>query len=345
MDVEQPTKTLKCVPELWFEDGNIILQAGQSQFRLFKGILAARSAVFHDMLSLPQPADEALVQGCAVVELHDDETDAIIFLKAMFLPWYLPPFPRKTTFDIISSCLRLSHKYEVEYIRREALVHLSSGYCTTLADIDRVYASAPNPSLLQTCSWKVPTPTPSFEDIVKTIRIAVEVDALWVLPNAFLDLCCALEQPDELGRFVSPEAGIRLPQDYHMAFFRGFSSQARARNTIYSFLANAGNTSVDIPNCAPNFSNIKCQRTRLWATDVFDQHVRQLGPHPVYAPGAVSWDLMTKHMCKECIAALKTRYQSARQTYWDTLPESFGLASWAKLETMKETAIGTDPLS
>ena len=46
---------LKKDPELWFEDGNIILTAGDTQFCVYKGPLIKHSPVFRDMLSLPQP--------------------------------------------------------------------------------------------------------------------------------------------------------------------------------------------------------------------------------------------------------------------------------------------------
>lgn len=72
------------IPELWFEDGNLIVQAGHRVFRVYRGVLAARSPVFHDMLSFPQPSDSELLEGCPVVRLHDDSAEVLIFLKAIF---------------------------------------------------------------------------------------------------------------------------------------------------------------------------------------------------------------------------------------------------------------------
>ncbi|KAJ7466554.1 hypothetical protein B0H11DRAFT_1689843, partial [Mycena galericulata] len=59
------------IPELWFDDGNIVIQAGNIQFRAYRDILAARSPVFQDMLSFPQPLDSELVEGCPLVRLND----------------------------------------------------------------------------------------------------------------------------------------------------------------------------------------------------------------------------------------------------------------------------------
>lgn len=40
----------------WFDDGNIIIRAGNKRFKVWKSVLSAHSVVFHDMFSLPQPA-------------------------------------------------------------------------------------------------------------------------------------------------------------------------------------------------------------------------------------------------------------------------------------------------
>ncbi|KAJ7857819.1 hypothetical protein B0H14DRAFT_2578181 [Mycena olivaceomarginata] len=64
------------VPELWFEDDNLILHAENTVFRVSKGVLAARSSVFRDMLSFPQTvyvsyqSDRAIsIQGVSKVSV------------------------------------------------------------------------------------------------------------------------------------------------------------------------------------------------------------------------------------------------------------------------------------
>ena len=68
---------------LWFDDGSIVLQAESTQFRVYRGILAANSPVFKDMFSLPQPNGEELVEGCPVVTLHDSAVDMGHFLRSI----------------------------------------------------------------------------------------------------------------------------------------------------------------------------------------------------------------------------------------------------------------------
>ncbi|KAJ7100470.1 hypothetical protein C8R44DRAFT_566597, partial [Mycena epipterygia] len=124
------------IQELWFGDGNLIIQAA-NQFRVYRGILAARLPVFQDMLSFPQPPDSEIIDGCPRVRLPDSAMDVRVFLKcSSHSGRFFRPFPASTDFDVIVGYLRLGHKYGVDYLRRHALIHLSSGYPTTLAGAD-----------------------------------------------------------------------------------------------------------------------------------------------------------------------------------------------------------------
>lgn len=70
---------------IWFEDGNIILQTDTALFRVYKGLLAARSSVFKDMLTFPPPPEgNLMLDGCPVVRLYDSSEDVRYFLNAVF---------------------------------------------------------------------------------------------------------------------------------------------------------------------------------------------------------------------------------------------------------------------
>jgi hypothetical protein len=78
------------IPDLYFPDGNIILEVEATHFRVSSSILAARSTVFKDLLSLPQPGQgggqvERKVDGCDVIHLTgDDPAEVAYFLRAIF---------------------------------------------------------------------------------------------------------------------------------------------------------------------------------------------------------------------------------------------------------------------
>ena len=74
---------------LWFEDGNIVIQAKDRLFRVYKGILSRTSIVFRDMFGLPLPNKDVTsvgesLEGCPVVKVYDEVREIEFFLRAIF---------------------------------------------------------------------------------------------------------------------------------------------------------------------------------------------------------------------------------------------------------------------
>jgi hypothetical protein len=68
----------------WFDDGTIVIQARDTQFRAYRGILTLCSPIFHDMFSIPQPTTgDELVDGCPVVHVSDSAEDWQYVLRAL----------------------------------------------------------------------------------------------------------------------------------------------------------------------------------------------------------------------------------------------------------------------
>jgi hypothetical protein len=79
-----PAILVKRSPDVWFDDGTIILEAESTQFKVFKGILAANSTVFNDMLVVGSNTDNnEMVENCPVVHVYDTALDLKHFLKAI----------------------------------------------------------------------------------------------------------------------------------------------------------------------------------------------------------------------------------------------------------------------
>ncbi|KAF7326808.1 hypothetical protein MSAN_02496200 [Mycena sanguinolenta] len=333
MDVDTQVKR---IPELWFDDGNIILQAGNSQFRVYRGILAARSTVFQDMLSLPQPPDSELVDGCPTVRLPDSERDVTVFLRAIFDSSFFMPFPTRTTFNIVKGCLRLGNKYGVDYLFRRALIHMSAAYNTTLSswdqDLVHIFEDESDGLELATVTWERPDEATYRIFFIQLIR---EVNALWLLPDAFYCLSPYFEElrSEIIHGGTYEDEPTSLSIEDQTAFLKGHEVQAQSTTTdILRFLSHP----PLIHRCA---SSVACNRARLLAIDRCRGAIRDNPGRPLTIWDDNSWKRLD--VCSTCLVSMKKMHQADRQAFWDKLPEIYGLPPWNELEKMKVDAIGT----
>jgi hypothetical protein len=71
--------------EPWFDDGNLVLETEDTQFRVHRGIICTSSIVFKDMFGLPQLTQgDEVVDGCPVVHLWDSAVELQHVLKAIY---------------------------------------------------------------------------------------------------------------------------------------------------------------------------------------------------------------------------------------------------------------------
>ncbi|KAK6991779.1 BTB domain-containing protein [Favolaschia claudopus] len=178
---------LKRVEDLWFPDASLILRAENSLFRVHSGILAARSSVFRDMIAFPQPqhpegGDADIMDRLSVVRLHDSAAEVEVFLKAIFDSSFFERPPIPVGLYAVIGVLRLSHKYDVQYLFRRALSHLESIYPTNLQKFMDIYnGEAPShvrSSMIATVH-------------MDTLRAASEVGATWLLPTVYYHIAGA----------------------------------------------------------------------------------------------------------------------------------------------------------
>ncbi|KAJ7611825.1 hypothetical protein FB45DRAFT_941110 [Roridomyces roridus] len=327
-------------PELWFDDGNIVIQAENSQFRVHRGILAARSPVFRDMLSFPQPSDAELVEGCPLVCFHDSAVEVNVFLKAIFDSEFFMEHPSRTELETVVGVLRLSHKYEVPYLQRRALIHLSSPFCTTLSRYDRMVALADlaesgkdaledHLPAKDTISW----PTEVLDDETffgVLIPLVREVGAIWVLPQLFYHLSARFKAlAEEKILKIWTKIGI----NDQMTSFRGHEIQGQSLTVdVTTFL-----TDLIGDDCQ---SDRSCARARLFAIRITREVTRDLPSMPLEVWGAAEWEAFGTEVCRNCLVSLREKHRAARQAFWNKLPEMYKLPPWEELEKIKVEAIG-----
>ena len=84
-----PVEDIAHDEEFWFDDGSIILIAGSIAFKVYKGLLAAQSPVFADMLATVNPQASQTFEGCPVVRLADNYQDWMALLRWLGNPEYV----------------------------------------------------------------------------------------------------------------------------------------------------------------------------------------------------------------------------------------------------------------
>lgn len=79
--------------DLWFDDGNLVIQTGLALFRVHKSVLAIHATVFRDMVSFPTPASQETYEGVQLAVFQDDAQDMRHFLRALYFPEYVVFIP------------------------------------------------------------------------------------------------------------------------------------------------------------------------------------------------------------------------------------------------------------
>ncbi len=66
---------IKRSPDYWFDDGNIVLQTADTQFRVHRSLLARFSDVMKHCFEIPHSEEEETVEGCPILRLDDSTKD------------------------------------------------------------------------------------------------------------------------------------------------------------------------------------------------------------------------------------------------------------------------------
>ncbi|CAK5268366.1 unnamed protein product, partial [Mycena citricolor] len=304
------TPASKHSPDLWFDDGTLILETEGTQFKVFRGILAANSTVFSDMLLVGRPSDnDEIEDGCPVVHVHDSALDLMHFLKALHHISYYDPQETKD-FLLIAAILRLSTKYNVEFLRRRALAHISSLYPTKLSDWDQRKDNA----------MEVFNARP-----FAVFLLAKETGHQALLP-ACMYLCADSVDINDILDGLESIDGTHIELDWpdKRACIRGRQNLLLAlRSEVFAFLT--GSLAV-ITGCT---AQARCDASKLrWLQSL----EASLGNG---CPGIFSikfpWPSFRKAVCETCYAASYAHSNQKREEIWNNLPGYFDLPPWAEL--------------
>ncbi|KAI5833968.1 hypothetical protein K523DRAFT_264285 [Schizophyllum commune Tattone D] len=327
---------------LFFPDGNIILQAESTIFRLYKGLLASKSTVFKDMFAFPQPNyEEKILFGCPVVEIYDNAEEATYFLRALTDSSYLPP-NLPTTFREVAAVLRLANKYDVPYLTSLATTHLTSVYPHTL----RAWTHRDDNRTIERAMYLC----------VAVLNLAREMEGQLecVLPQVLYACADGLSVSEIFGG-VEFEGGLLQGKDcssearrdkhhstdddstdpqpsnrtHHLAIsradqqtlLRGREELLQAKRTrLYAFLTSL---SAGCGAHACREEKLKCFAKVQWDAIVFDEN------------DDFDWRCFEQRVCKRCFTEGRAAFDIAQESLWNELPRFFGLPKWEALRRMQ----------
>ncbi|OCH87259.1 hypothetical protein OBBRIDRAFT_889927 [Obba rivulosa] len=294
--------------EFWFSDGNIVLIAGNTAFRVYQGLLSRQSQVFHDMFAIPQPQDAEHIEGCPVVRLSDDASDLICVFRALLNGTNYFPRGTRTPIATIASLIRIGHKYEMLTFRDQALKVLRELFPIELPGSFTTFTTylEDSPVLMDEA------------DTITVVNLARLTDTTSILPLALYG-CCQLQQKLITG--VTREGRHEeLSRSDLLACIEGKDRLALARGRAVNSI----------------FVRMKCYSGFGQACSINLQNITRLALDyatlkPPIAAALDSWtgfiDYMLEHHkpCEECLSALRLREKTVRRNMWKSLPEMFNL--------------------
>ncbi|KAJ7510700.1 hypothetical protein B0H11DRAFT_1700976 [Mycena galericulata] len=314
---------LEPVPALWFKDASLIFQAETSLFRVYSGILAARSSVFRDMLAFPQPEppESDIVDGCPRIILHDTAADVTALFQAIYdSSFFVPPF--SPPLETLGGILRLSIKYDVDYLRQRCLRHLSDIYPTTIKDWDRLGYSR------DIINLRAPPNVYSVFQILDLLKsLPADTAAPWLIP-AIMYLGCS----NPIQRIVDGVALGGTPEmtPEKRAILIAYPEQAVAVESVLRFLKQRFAGCQTPEKCNAELLQLSQFVAENWAAchfplEIWEEH---------------DWDQVAGDLCNACLQQCRKTHAAARQVFWDRMPGIFGVEyRWEELERLKKAAL------
>ncbi|KDR77428.1 hypothetical protein GALMADRAFT_245621 [Galerina marginata CBS 339.88] len=308
-DIEQPQEAtpnaLSQHPEFWFEDGNVIIQAESTQFKVHCSVLSSQSEIFKDMFAIPQPSNASAESASSpVIILHDSLEDVQNIISLLYDTMRIYNRQEKTPLSVIGSMLRLGRKYRFKNLVKEALHCLTQDFPSTF-DL-----------------WDVLGGTKCIQfsgsTLFDVVYLAHEHSIKSILPCLYLMICSQFPLVQIRNGFNRPQSKHLLKTDEPLACLSG-------REKLFRSVSQRTMAWIkrDIVPCEECTQRVKCERRRRGLMNaVMDEDI-----HVVINLVANSWNNngLSKGLCPECIKLAQSPYEEERRKIWDELPGYFEL--------------------
>ena len=233
-------------------------------------------------------------------------SDSDVRFDISFLSSFFEPPPTPTPLSVVLAVARMSHKYDVPFLRRRALSHLSHRCPTTLQ------------SSLKRCEVDL-----SIGEELEVLKMALKIDAIWILPfQFFITWLANLDHLLDTQQWKDLELEIQA-----MCHLKWRRIETHSRICIAELLCKV-------------LSDL-CMTCSVLGVQFQNAAVVTLTENIpiVLSPG------FNKHASGCCaVCRLKTSQTilNAYDSFWNALPETLGMPQWDILETKKSEDTGAN---
>ncbi|KAH6911815.1 hypothetical protein BKA70DRAFT_1099308 [Coprinopsis sp. MPI-PUGE-AT-0042] len=323
-DSDAPVSAVTRSAKFWFEDGNLVLQVEQTQFRVHKSVLARHSPVFRDMSSFSQPPeeDEPMVEGCPIVYLSDSAQQWELLIGVLYDGLQFVPFSGQLLpFGLVAAMLQLGHKYQFDALKERALQCLSKQFPDKREGFYFTSGTPMRKAKPQTtCFLDV---ADSFNDVV---NLAIRLRLHRILPSVYLQ--ALMRASSLLPSFYTgtKSASGKITELSHQT--QTLLSQSHGRLAIevsenqLSWLRNG------VIPAAECLAPVSCQTALFqWITGFWIPTVSLAKPF-----SSMNGAKLGGSFCAECKEIVRDHFENGKAATWRKLPEIFGLPPWEELK-------------
>ncbi|KAI0305519.1 hypothetical protein B0F90DRAFT_1624486 [Multifurca ochricompacta] len=320
-------------PSLSFEDGNIAVLAEKSYFLVHRGFLSRQSEYLGELIRDICSCPTTTLEGRPVLHLPDSSDDISLLLHSMY-DGLSSLMSLESNLRIASILLRLSARYAIEHLFNETLAVLHKPWPTSLAHWTRRERQLPRVNTKSAQEISLPHP-------ITIVNLAREVDAPELIPAAFYDLCRLLPSLVAAG-YTDPfnSTYYRLTTSDLVLLLQGREAASRFFSTfIVNELENrrASDTCFNRRQQDPAKRRLCTGAFQLITFELL-QDVNGLITGRTADPLLAMQDVLNlqadpgtpeaRNMfraCDACRQELTMSVHAARNKFWDSLPEWFGV--------------------
>ncbi|KAI0700395.1 hypothetical protein C8T65DRAFT_742124 [Cerioporus squamosus] len=289
--------------EFWLDDsGLLVIIAGGVRFRVLRSVLIKHSTAFADAFTFPQPAEGSHCEdGCLMVELPESAADVRHMLRGLMPHSFLPSAP---TYEMVSSCVRMGHKYGIDRLSEQGLAFLQEHFTT---DFDEWYSSGFVPANF------------ALKHAIGVVNLArlTETDSL--LPTALL-ACRMLDDEAILGFKDEDGAMVRLRPDDLLRIWK-------AKDLLYpeiNAMVRSALGPIHVPDCWVGDRCIRAAETVL--LQYFGLTPTLAVPtHPFFPYEEFKESFLRDPLCDTCDERRRTHLMDEQRKLWMRLPVIFDI--------------------